>query len=246
MRKFVYCLGAVLLLLTAEARASSAGQLPFFSAYPRLDRAHWRVSDGWANGDWQSCEWRADALSATHGNLRLRLSDKGGKLRHYGCAEIHSAALTRYGRYEARLRAAEGSGLNTAFFVYVGPPVGVPSHDEIDFEFLGRDTHAVEVTYWRHGKKLDHTVVPLGYDAAAAFHDYAFAWSPSAIHWYVDGRLVHETTTGAPMPDNAMRIYLSLWSGAAAENAWMGPFIYKKPATADIAWVSYAPHGNKP
>ncbi len=248
MKTFIFYLGIALLFIfvAAERNAPQAQQLPFFSPYPHLDRTRWHPSSGWANGDWQSCEWRADDLSGVDGNLQLRLSDKGGKLRRYDCAEIHSAARMKYGRYAARLRAAAGSGLNTAFFTYIGPPVGVPSHEEIDFEFLGKNTHAVEITYWKYGKKYDHVVIPLKYDASAAFHNYAFEWTPTAIRWYVDGRQVHETPAKAPIPEKAARIYLSLWSGSAVENSWMGPFVYQKPVTAEVAWVKYTPLKVKP
>jgi endo-1,3-1,4-beta-glycanase ExoK len=228
-------------LMTAHSAVTKAEQLSFFSTYPDFDHKQWQLSDGWANGDHQSCEWKAEALSAANGHLQLQLSDVGGKVRPFGCAEIQSTSRTQYGRYEVRMRTAAGSGLNTAFFTYVGPPTGVPAHDEIDFEFLGKDTHTVEITYWRNGEKNDPIVIQLGYDASVAFHDYAFEWTPSAIRWYIDNRLVHETPAGVAMPENASRIYLSLWSGSAIEDSWMGRFKYKNPVTAEVAWVKYMP-----
>jgi beta-glucanase (GH16 family) len=43
------------------------------------------------------------------------------------------------------------------------------------------------------------------------------------------------------MPENASHIYLSLWSGSAIEDSWMGHFVYKNPVTAEVAWVKYTP-----
>jgi endo-1,3-1,4-beta-glycanase ExoK len=240
MRIFIGCL-AIFVILAMHIPPAKAEQMSFFSTYPDFDQKQWQLSDGWTNGDHQSCEWKADALSAVNGNLQLRLSDQGGKLRPLGCAEIQSTARTTYGRYEARMRAAAGAGLNTAFFTYIGPPLGVPSHDEIDFEFLGKNTHAVEITCWKDGKKCDNTVIPLEYDSSAEFHNYAFEWTPSAIRWYIDDHLVHETPAGVPMPENASHIYLSLWSGSSLEDSWMGHFVYTKPVTAEVAWVKYTP-----
>lgn len=236
-RLAIFFLSAVIM---AQSIAADAKQLPFFSVYPAFDKVHWRASDGWSNGEHQSCEWKAANLTPLKGNLQLRLSDKGATLRPYSCAELQSTGLSRYGRYEARMRAAAGKGLNTAFFTYVGPPVGVPAHDEIDFEFLGKDTHNVEITYWQNGEKHDPVDIPLRYDASAEFHNYAFEWSPTSIRWYIDNHLVHETPVGATMPDNPSRIYLSLWSGSAVEDSWMGHFTYQKPVTAEVAWVKFA------
>ncbi|HYD18351.1 MAG TPA: family 16 glycosylhydrolase [Patescibacteria group bacterium] len=223
------------------AAAAQAADQPFFSRYPLIDKERWYISHGWANGEHQSCEWRADHVTAEDGHIRLHLTDKGGKLRPIGCAEVQSTARTRYGRYEARMRTAAGSGLNTAFFTYIGPPNGVAEHDEIDFEFLGKDPRTVQVTYWRKGKSAPATIVPLGFDASAGFHDYAFEWSPREIRWYVDGRLVHSTPKNADLPRNPSRTYFSLWSGSAVEDDWLGSFKYKSPATAEIAWTRYTP-----
>ncbi len=242
MRTFTNCLAVFLFVIMATQGVSAkAAPLSFFSTYPGFDLERWHLSDGWTNGDHQSCEWKAEDLSAVNGNLQLRLSDSSGKLRPYGCAEIKSNARTRYGRYEARMRTAAGSGLNTAFFTYIGPPMGVPSHDEIDFEFLGKNTHAVEITCWKDGEKCDSVVISLEYDASTEFHDYAFEWTPTAIRWYIDNHLVHETPAGLPMPENASHIFLSLWSGSAIEDSWMGHFVYQKPVTAEVVWVKYTP-----
>jgi endo-1,3-1,4-beta-glycanase ExoK len=223
---------------------ASAGDRPFYSSFSAsqgLDMKKWYVSNGWANGDHQSCEWRADAVSITDNRLVMRLSDKGGKLRRIGCPEIQSRTRMGYGRYEVRMRTAAGSGLNTAFFTFVGPPVGVPEHDEIDFEFLGKDPSTVEITHWTNGRKNPGIKIPLGYDSSKEFHNYAIVWTPKAIRWYVDNRLVHETPAGAAIPRNPPRIYLSLWSGSRIEDDWMGHFVYKAPVTAEVVWVKYTP-----
>ncbi len=229
------------IFLLCLAGVAQAAEVPFFSRYPLLDTGKWYVSHGWSNGDHQSCEWRADHVSARDGHLRLQLTNHGGRKRALGCAEVQSRATSKYGRYEARMRAAAGSGLNTAFFTYVGPPNGVAEHDEIDFEFLGKDPRSVQVTYWRKGKSSPQKIVPLGFDASAGFHDYAFEWDADEIRWYVDGKQVHETPKGADMPRNASRTYFSLWSGAASIDDWLGPFRYETPASAEIAWTRYTP-----
>src|SRR6202000_1172119 len=115
-----------------------------------------------------------EAVTAHNGNLQLKLSDKGGTVRPIGCGEIHTYAQTKYGRYEARMRTAAGSGLNTAFFTYVGPPQQVV-HDDIDVEFIGKPPDTVDITVWTNGipNGAPHSEakrIPLGFDTSKAFH----------------------------------------------------------------------------
>jgi endo-1,3-1,4-beta-glycanase ExoK len=232
---------AFTLSMGAAPFAAKAEQLPFFLPYPHLDLGRWYVSDGWVNGEHQSCEWRKTAIQPVDGKIALLLSDDGGKLRPLGCAEMHTTARTSYGVYEARLRTAAGSGLNTAFFTYVGPPTGSPEHDEIDFEFLGKDPHTVSITHYTNGKSTKGEVVNLGFDASKEFHNYSIEWSSHKIRWFVDGKVVHETAAQDPIPRNATRIYLSLWSGSAMEDAWLGPFKYTEPVSAEVEWAKFTP-----
>lgn len=218
-----------------------AGEIPFFATYPHIDFKRWYISSGWSNGDHQSCEWRDSAISVADRRLVLTLSSKGGKTRPLGCGEIHTQQRTGYGRYEARMRAASGSGLNSAFFTYVGPPTGNPQHDEIDFEFLGKNPTQVQVTWWTNGQRHEPFDIDLGFDASKGFHNYAFEWRKGSIRWFVDDKLMHETPKGADIPSHPGLLYLSLWSGSKIEDDWMGPFTYKSPVTAEFATVRYSP-----
>lgn len=239
MKRLLYaCLCATALLPVAHARADD---ISFYSLFPSLDLKTWTISDGWTNGSHQSCEWRKDAISVSGNDLQFTLSNKGGQIRKYGCGEMHTNALSSYGLYETRMRSAAGSGLNTAFFTYVGPPTGTPQWDEIDFEFLGKDPHTVQLNYYTNGKPLDGTIIQLGFDAAREFHNYSFDWEPNKITWYVDGKAVHETPAGANLPSHPGRIYLSLWSGSDSEDTWLGHFDYKLPTIAYYSWVKYTP-----
>jgi len=162
-------------------------------------------------------------------------------VRPIGCPELQSKQRFGYGRFEARMRTAAGSGLNTAFFTYIGPPLGVKEHDEIDFEFLGKDPTTVELSHWANGVRIAPYVHKLGFDASKGFHTYAFEWTRSYIKWFVDGKQVYATAVDAKIPRNDAKLFFSLWSGTQIENAWMGPFTYNGPVTAEVAWVKYTP-----
>jgi len=231
----INCMGAAL--------ASDTG---FLAKFYTIDRGRWYFSDGWVNGDHQACEWRADAAAIVDTNkLQMKLSDHGGEIRPYGCPEMHTIDRTGYGFYESRMQTAAGSGLNTNMFTYVGPPTGSPEQDEIDFEFLGKDPHSVQINYYTNGQGHHEVIVPLGFDASQTFHDYAIEWRPDKIRWYIDKKLVHETPKGAKLPHNPGRLYLSLWAGSAVEDSWLGPFSYNRPVTAKVEWASYTPLGSK-
>ena len=241
-RALIKTLIMVLVVASGVAGSAWAESSSFFRPYPTIDSKKWYISSGWTNGDHQSCEWREDAVSGVKGNLQLRLSDKGGKLRPIGCAEIHTNDRTGFGRYEARMRSAAGSGLNTAFFTYVGPPTGSHEHDEIDFEFIGTEPNTVDITVWTNGKSSGAAKrIPLGFDASKDFHNYVIEWRPDSVRWYADNKLIYETPKGAPIPRNSGRTYFSLWSGSDVEDSWMGHFTYTKPVTAEVAWSKYTP-----
>jgi endo-1,3-1,4-beta-glycanase ExoK len=234
---------AAVFLAAAHAIADPAApqKSSFFRPYPIIDSKKWYVSSGWSNGDHQGCEWREENISAVNGNLQLKLSDQGATKRPYSCAEIHTNDRTGHGRYEARMKTAAGSGLNTAFFTYVGPPTGAHEHDEIDFEFIGKVPDTVDINVWTNGKSAKPQRIPLGFDASKDFHDYVIEWRSDSIRWYADGKLIYETPKGAPIPRNSGRLYFSLWSGTKIEDEWMGPFTYTGPVTAEVAWFKYTP-----
>lgn len=217
-----------------------AEEMPFFYGNKKIDTRTWYVSNGWSNGDYHACEWREDALSENNKKLRITISDKGGKVRPLACGEIKTKTLYSYGKYEARIKAAKGVGVNTAFFTYAGYP-NKDVHDEIDFEFLGKDTRKVQVNSWVDGKQTPK-LIDLGFDASQDFHDYSFIWSPSKIKWYIDGKLVHETKDGAEIPSHPQNLFFSLWSSTKAMKDWMGEFVYAEPIAAEFSEIKYTPY----
>ncbi len=228
-------------IFIALATPAQAKDYPFFLPYPKIDTGKWYVANGWANGDIQSCEWRASAIGGRDKNLLLTLSDKGGKVRPISCAEMQTKDINGYGAYATRMRAAKGSGLNTAFFTYIGPAQGVNHHDEIDFEFLGKDTTKVQTNYYIDGKPQGAVLIDLGYDASKEFHDYTFVWTPTKISWFIDKKLVRETKAGVPLPTHPGKIFVTIWSGSDIVKDWLGHFEYKQDADAEFSWVKYTP-----
>lgn len=234
------------LLLAADPAAAQEGQTAgsFVADFDDgLDRDRWYVSDGWSNGDHQNCTWSADLVKAEDGKVRLGFAPMPKGEREYGCAEIQTRARFGHGVYEVRMKAAEGSGLNTGFFTYIGPVHKQP-HDEIDFEVLGRDPSRVQVNQYVDGENVGaEKLVPVEGGAASGFNDYAFVWQEGRIAWYVNGKLVHEETDPAKVPSHPAKIYVSLW-GSDTLTSWMGPFSQPdNPVFADIERVAFTAEG---
>lgn len=156
-------------------------------------------------------------------------------------AEIQRTEPTHYGRYEVVMTAARGEGVISAFFTYTGPYFDDP-HDEIDFEFLGRDTTRVWVTRFADGDRLPGEWVELGFDAAEGPHLYTFEWLPDRIVWYADGneifRVEDEDTT---LPTTPGRIYISIWGGAPGQADWSGVAPDDMRAEASYQCISFRP-----
>jgi endo-1,3-1,4-beta-glycanase ExoK len=222
------------------ARPASRGA--FFDDFRKIDERRWYISDGWANGTYQNCTWTRNNLRVRDGVLQLRFTPERNPLREYRCAEIRTHAALGYGFYEARLRAAEGSGLNSAMFTYSGRPL-TPVHDEIDFEILGRNPRMVQLNYFETGRGEHGQNVAVGGVSSLNFHTYAFEWRPEVIRWFIDGRLVRTASAGA-MPKTPGQFFFSLWAGSALKADWLGKFDPRAvPTMAELDWAAYTPLG---
>ena len=236
-------LGATL----APAVPVHAQQAAFLDDFDRLDTSRWYVSDGWSNGAHQNCTWSADQVWARDGLLQVGFAPLPKGDRQYRCGEIQTRQALGFGTYEARLKTPSGSGLNAAFFTYIGPQQGKP-HDEIDFEILLRDTSHVDTTTFVNGVSGDGEIgsgqshaLPHGSDED--FVTFAFNWEPDRLRFYINGQLVRTMEDPSTIPSNAQRIFFSLW-GSDTLTDWMGTFA---PVTGPIAmqvdWVAFTPLG---
>jgi endo-1,3-1,4-beta-glycanase ExoK len=216
----------------------------FFDDFETLDESLWSTSDGWVNGDWQNCMWSGDNIVVKDGMLTLGFAKRANEKRDYTCGEIQSRHVYGYGTYEARFRTSTGSGLNAAFFTYIGPHHDKP-HDEIDFEVLTRDTTAVSLNTYVGGAPENGKRVPLPQPANVGFITYSFVWNEDGIRWFVDGVLVHETSQDAKLPVNDQKIYASFWGSESFPN-WMGRFVEPdRVLEMDVDWIAFTALGEE-
>jgi GR25 family glycosyltransferase involved in LPS biosynthesis len=157
-------------------------------------------------------------------SLMLRAEDT--PVREFTATAIASRHSYRYGRFRAELRPANVPGLITGFFLHRNGP-----RQEIDIEFLGRDTTKMLVNVYYNpgpeGTKLEYgfrgtpTLIDLGFDASSSFHSYEIEWEPDRIRWKVDGSLVYERSLWepTPIPDQPLQLNINLWHSRSKELA---------------------------
>ena len=216
-------LAASLVAAPHAARAQDVSSAPsFVDDFKTFDRSRWYVSDGWSNGPHQNCTWSKSLVALSDGALTLGFEKRQTKDREYACGEIQTKQRYGYGTYEARMKTDTGSGLNAAFFSYIGPADKQP-WDEIDFEVLTKDTSKVQVNSYILGKPKNEKLAEVEGGTDKAFNDYAFIWEKDRLRWYVNGKLVQEVTNPAELPTHPQKIFFSLW-GSDTLTSWMGPF----------------------
>jgi endo-1,3-1,4-beta-glycanase ExoK len=235
------------MIVIAPANGDDQTGRSFYDKFDGFDHTRWTVSHGWTNGDYQNCTWYAGNVKLAKNQVNLLLNNERSPVRPYTCAEIQTNARYGYGTYEARMRSAAGVGLVSAFFTYTPKSVKWPGQDEIDFEFLGKDTNTVQLNYFANGNGEHRYDAHLDFEANKGANDYAFEWLPDSIRWYINGKLVHEVkkSAGELLPQRPAKIILSIWNGVGpGMEGWLGRFTYPGiPPTVTIEHVAFTAAG---
>ena len=169
-------------------------------------------------------------------------------------AEMITQQTFRYGAFEARIRAAKGSGMITPFFLFKdNSEVPGGTWEELDFEIFGKDGkfQTQAMTPGKNGTTRTehvwlHDLPTLAWDH---YYTYRMEWTPTHLSFYVDGRLVRRETDTVefaklmdPAQTEAMRLRVSLWAG---DYEWSGVLDQTSiPAAMFVNWIqvySYTP-----
>lgn len=192
-------------------------------------------SDGWTNKSVFNTWWSADNVSYEGGVMQLTIDENpdGSEATYdeYFGGEARSHEWYGYGDFEVRMKPAKKAGTASTFFTCTGDYdinlEGEPNPwDEIDIEFLGKDTTQVQFNYYVNGQGGHEYMYDLGFDASEEFHNYGFRWTEDYICWFVDGEPVYkvEASEGNPMPAAAGRILMNYWCGTSEAEGWMGAY----------------------
>lgn len=204
--------------------------------FTEFNTSFWMKTDGYSNGDMFNCTWRGDNISFTGDGL-LSLALTSSSTGEFDGAEYRSLEKYGYGKYEIRMKPAANPGIVSSFFTYTGPSEGEP-WDEIDLEFLGKNTRQLQLNYFTDGTGGHERLIDLGFDASLEFHWYGFDWQKDSITWYVDGRPVHTATEN--LPSTPGRVMMNLWNGSGVDS-WLEPYDGTVPLQAYYDQFRYTP-----
>jgi endo-1,3-1,4-beta-glycanase ExoK len=181
-----------------------------------------------------------------------------GRQYPYTAAEAKTNDFYGAGCYSVCMKPSGVSGISSSFYIHSGAhdvPSGFfdsnPLHNEIDIEFIGKDTRGFQSNYFSRyfnpnansgsGNELWHT---LDFDASQRFHMYSFKWTAKGIQWFVDGRHVRSALadqTRIPSPGySPMRIVTNIWAVNKQAEEWAGPLDKTVYSTSSaIKWISH-------
>lgn len=232
----------IIILLTAilvMSNISFADTNVFNSSFDNYDETNWRKADGYSNGSVFNCTWRKENVNFIDGNMILKIdNEKPTDLLPYSGGEYRTKKTYGYGKYSVKMKPAKNVGIVSSFFTYTGPSEGTP-WDEIDIEFLGKDTTKVQFNYFTNGKSGAHEYLyDLGFDASQSFHTYSFLWLEESITWYVDDIEVY--TVKENIPSHFGKIMMNMWPGKGVDS-WLGTYDGNTDMQAIYDWIEFIP-----
>ncbi|MEZ8742101.1 1,3-beta-glucanase [Photobacterium swingsii] len=211
----------------------------FLDPLETLNSEIWWKSDGWSNGFPFVNRWEGEAITFSEDQgmaITLSKTPLSDGSSDYQSGELRSHDFYRYGCFEAEIKPVNEPGVVSAFFLFAGPydkdENSNGMHNEIDIEFLGDNTNAVQINYWTNDDRYENSnekLIYLNFDASEDYHHYAIKWTKKRIKWYIDGELVHteKNTPETPTPsakDSTLRIMANVWLTDSRISNWAGEY----------------------
>lgn len=218
------------------------GKIALELEFDQAENEWMQKADGYSNGSMFNCTWRGNNVTFENSMMQLKIDKEEGEAKPpWSGAEYRSRNMYHYGMYEVRMKPIKNDGVVSSFFTYTGPSDQNP-WDEIDIEFLGKDTTKVQFNYFTDGIGEHEYVYDLGFDASQEFHEYAFEWLQDSITWYVDGIEVYKATENIPQTPG--KLMMNAWTGIGVDS-WLGSFDGTVPLVAEYDWIRVAVYDDK-
>jgi beta-glucanase (GH16 family) len=209
-----------------------------------LNRRKWNVvvtpPDGESFGESYFAD-SPDTIRVGDGVLEMR-AEPIGKNRYSGARlETQGLASWRYGRFEARIKVAQGAGTLTSFWMLHQDPTleKWPNGGELDIlEQLGRHPKLMEAVLHYKGVDKDrhHVMEWMDEPVGDAFHNFALEWTPEGFFWFLDGRLIHAYPPHTEHPFN--REFFLILSLCIGGDWALSPNRQTKfPVVTQVDWV---------
>ena len=240
-RRLVSVMAAAAMTAAMAMNASAAQKFTgnyFGSGFDSYEWGTMEASDGWSNGGMFDCTWSKNNVSFSGGKMSLSIT--GNSYQGYKGAEYRTTKAFGFGMYDVSMKPIKNDGVVSSFFTYTGPSDGTV-WDEIDIEFLGKNTNQVQFNYYTKGQGNHEYVYNLGFDASQSFHQYGFYWDANSITWYVDKKPVYKATRNIPQTPG--KIMMNVWNGKGVDE-WLKHYNGKAPLTAQYDWISYTAPGS--
>lgn len=225
----------------ADTPSGGAGVTGFHETFQTASNAAWSIANYQFSHPGFDTDWARDRVEwKQSGGAELTLLPKTGAENRFEGGSMRRTETSHYGRYEVTMQPAKGDGIITGFFTYTGPYYG-SRHDEIDIEFLGKDTTKLHVAWFVDGE-LTNKFVDLGFDAADRPRRYAFEWEPDSIRWYAEDTLVFEANASdGPLPQIPSYLFVNIWAADKSIANWSGVAVEGAKASAIVKDVRFVP-----
>jgi endo-1,3-1,4-beta-glycanase ExoK len=170
----------------AEPMPADPFQLLWEDSFDFIDSTRWSAqTHSW---DGNLAQFTQTNVATANGRLQLSLTSSGNASKPFNGVEYRSRDTITYGKVEASMRFAKGSGVVSSL-VLIYTPWPPDDWNELDIECLGNTTGEVQFNHMVNIPPADpassHLQFPrkvqLGFDPTAAFHTYAIEWLPRLL-----------------------------------------------------------------